>query len=42
LHNQGRLRQLVADSGAAVDVFCSHDARELKHALHAGRAGQDE
>ena len=35
LHNQGRLRQLVADSSAAVDIFCSHDARELHHALHS-------
>lgn len=36
LHNQQRLRQLAADGGAAVDIFCSHDARELQRARKAG------
>ena len=36
LHNQQRLRQLAADGGAAVDIFCSHDARELQRAREAG------
>lgn len=35
LHNQQRLRQLVAADGATVNVFCSHDARELEQALDA-------
>jgi hypothetical protein len=30
LHNQLRLRQLVAGHGASLDVFCAHDAAELK------------
>jgi hypothetical protein len=40
LHNQQRLRQLVAESGKTVTVFCSHDPRELQQALGAGINGQ--
>uniref|UniRef100_UPI003158154E hypothetical protein n=1 Tax=unclassified Pseudomonas TaxID=196821 RepID=UPI003158154E len=36
LHNQQRLRELAADARAAVKIYCSHDARELEQAMHAG------
>ncbi|MFG6205907.1 MBL fold metallo-hydrolase [Pseudomonas retamae] len=36
LHNQQRLRELAADARAAVKIYCSHDARELERAMHAG------
>ena len=30
LHNQLRLRELVAEQGSTVDIFCAHDAAELQ------------
>ena len=35
-HNQDRLRRLIAEQGNAIEVFCSHDAAEMREATVKG------
>ena len=39
MHNQQRLRQIANDSRMAVNIFCSHDAREFQHVNNFGSSG---
>jgi CRISPR/Cas system CMR subunit Cmr6 (Cas7 group RAMP superfamily) len=39
MHNQQRLRQLATESRMAVNIFCSHDAREFQQVTNFGSSG---